>query len=75
MRTIISRVYEATIENIGNAVKQRDYAFPRGWEAKVYRWLADHDPSEIEDTDDRGGWPSEDALRRAFDALGFTKIE
>ena len=67
-----ARVYEATIENISNAVKQRDYAFPRGWEAKVYRWLADHDPSEIEGVD---SWPSDDALRRAFDALGFTKIE
>ena len=46
-----------------------------GWESEVYSWLSDKDCSEIENTDDRGGYPNEDALRRAFAALGFEKTE
>jgi hypothetical protein len=72
-----SRYYEATIENIADAAwrLKRDYDLPRGWAVEVYHWLADHDDSEIEDTDDRGGYPSEDALRRAFTALGYGKTK
>ena len=45
------RYYEATIENIADAAwrVKRDYHLPRGWEVKVYHWLAEHDLSEIED--------------------------
>ena len=72
-----SRYYEATIENIGQAAwrVKRTYDLPTGWEVRVYHWLADHDLSEIEDHDDRGGYPSEDALRRAFHALGYKRTE
>jgi hypothetical protein len=37
----------------------------------VYGWLSDHDCSAIENRDDRGGYPSEDQLRAAFEALGY----
>jgi hypothetical protein len=73
-----SREYEATVENIADAAwrVKRDYAdLPEGWERDVYRWLSDHDCSEIENRDDRGGYPSEESLRRAFDALGYERID
>jgi hypothetical protein len=71
-----ARYYEATNENIGQAAwrLKREYDLPRGWEVRVYHWLSEHDLSEIEDHDDRGGRPSDEALRRAFAALGFKRI-
>ena len=72
-----SREYEATISNITDAAwrVKRDYDLPEDWEREVFSWLWDHDQREIENTDDRGGYPSEDALRRAFDGLSYEKIE
>lgn len=72
-----SKEYEATIENIGEAAwrVKRQYELPDDWEAAVYRWLSNHECTEIENVDDRGGWPSEEALGRAFDALGYEKID
>ncbi len=72
-----AREYEATIENITDAAwrLKREYDLPEVWESKVYSWISDHDDSEIENTDDRGGYPSEEALRRAFDGLGYKRIE
>jgi len=72
-----AKEYEATIANIADAAWRvgRDFDLPEGWESEVYSWLWDHDGSEIENTDDRGGYPSEDSLRRAFNALGYEKTE
>ena len=72
-----AKEYEATIENIADAawrLKNR-YDLPEGWESKVYSWLSEHDCSEIENTDDRGGYPSEEALLRAFDGLGYERTD
>ena len=71
------REYEATIKNIAGAAwrLKHDYNLPRGWEARVYQWLTDHEVLEIVDADDRGGYPSEESLRRAFTALGYERIE
>jgi hypothetical protein len=71
------REYEATLENIADAAwrLKKEYALPNGWEGKVYSWLSNHDCSEIENCDDRGGYPSEEALHRAFTALRFKRIE
>ena len=68
-----NRVYEATLENIADAAwrLKRDYDLPSDWAFQVYRWLSDHDCSEIENDDDRGGYPSEEWLCRAFDGLGI----
>ncbi len=67
------REYEATIDNIVDAAwrLKRQYALPDGWEGEVYSWLSDHRPGEIENVDDQGGYPSEDALKAAFMALSF----
>jgi hypothetical protein len=68
-----NREYEATLENIVDAAwrLKNDYELPEGWAGDVYSWLSDHCCSEIENSDDQGGYPSEEALRRAFDELGF----
>jgi hypothetical protein len=71
-----TRVYEATLANIDDAAwrLKKQYDLPPDWAFAVYRWLSDHDCSELEDND-RGGYPSELWLQRAFDALRFKKID
>jgi hypothetical protein len=67
------REYEATLENIKDAAwrLKNDFELPEGWEYQVYDWLSDNRCGEIESTDDQGGYPSEEGLKEAFDALGF----
>lgn len=64
--------YEATLSNIEDAAwwLKRQFVLPEGWEREVYSWLSDNDPSEVENRD-QGGYPSEESLRAAFEALGF----
>ena len=71
------REYEATIENITNSAwrLKDEYDLPDDWEYEVYSWLSDNDCSEIENTDDQGGYPSEESLRNAFTALGYGNTE
>ena len=70
------REYEATIENIEDAAwrLKNEFDLPEGWAAEVYDWFSNNEWTEIENTDDQGGYPDEDALRRAFEALGFQKV-
>jgi hypothetical protein len=72
-----NREYEATLSNIEDATwrLKRRFHLPDDWVGQVYSWLSDNDPSEIESRDDQGGYPNEDALRAAFSALGFERIE
>ena len=72
-----AREYEATLKNIVDAAwrLKRQYNLPRAWEGRVYRWLSDHEEDAIENQDDRGGYPSEEALQRAFVALGYEKTK
>lgn len=67
------REYEATLENIDDAASRlkKECALPNGWVSQVYNWLSDHCEGEIENVDEQGGYPSDDALREAFSALGF----
>jgi hypothetical protein len=71
-----NRVYEATLANIDDAAwrLKKQYDLPPDWAFTVYQWLSDHDCSELEDND-RGGYPSEMWLQRAFDGLRFKKID
>lgn len=68
-----NREYEATLENIEDAAwrLKRQFDLPEGWAEQVYGWLSDNDSTQIENVDDQGGYPDEDALRAAFSALGF----
>ena len=70
------REYDATLENIGNAAYRiaDDYELPEDWAEEVYSWLSDNDPAAVENTDDQGGYPSEDQLRAAFEALGYRQL-
>lgn len=70
------REYDATLANITDASRQlRDeYDLPDGWEGDVFAWLSDHNRGAIENRNDQGGYPSEDDLRDAFDALGYHEV-
>ena len=72
-----NRECEATIENIGDAAwrVKDEYELPDDWQFDVYGWLSDNRCGEIESSDDQGGYPSEESLRAAFDALGFPQME
>jgi hypothetical protein len=67
----------ATLENINDAAwrVKHEYELPDGWESEVYSWLSDHRQSAIENRDDQGGYPEQDDLRAAFDALGYVQAE
>jgi hypothetical protein len=71
------REYEATLENLTDAawLLKHEYDLPDGWGSEAYSWLSDHRPSAVENKDDQGGYPSEDDLRDAFDALGYEPVE
>lgn len=70
------REYEATLANIADAAwrLRDDYELPEDWEIEVYRWLSDNDPGAVESRDDRGGYPSEDQLRAAFEGLHYQEL-
>jgi hypothetical protein len=71
------REYEATIENLADAAwkLKNEYELPEGWEGAVYDWFANNDCSAIESSDDQGGYPNEDQLRLAFQALGYDQAQ
>lgn len=71
------REYDATLENIGNAAwrVKNEYVLPDGWESDVFSWFWDHNQSAVENRDDQGGYPDEDDLWEAFDALEYEQIE
>jgi len=71
------REYEATLANLPDAAwkLKNEYELPEGWEGAVYGWFSENDCSAIESSDDQGGYPTEDQLRLAFEALGYRQAE
>jgi len=71
------REYEATIENLTVAAWRliNEFELPQNWATSVYDWFSDTDCAAIENSDDQGGYPTEDQLKRAFEALWFPQIE
>ena len=69
------RELEATLSNIQEAAcrLKNEFDLPEGWVGQAYEWLSDHLPNEIDNRDDQGGYPKEEALRAAFQALKFSK--
>lgn len=73
------RETDATWENVTEQVKSvarcNDWTIPEGEEAikAVYEWLNDNEPHELESTDDQGGYPSDDSIEAAFQALGYVQ--
>jgi len=43
----------------------------RGLEIDVKDWFSNNNCGAIENVDDQGGYPDEDELRQAFDALEY----
>ncbi len=70
------REFDATIENLTDAIwrLQNEYDLPVDWESDVFDWLSNHNCGAIENVDDQGGYPEEDDLRQAFDALDFPHV-
>ena len=66
-----NREYDAAIENIGYAASslENEYDLPKCWQSDVYTWLYDNDDGALENSDDQGGYPPEESIRTAFDAL------
>ena len=71
------REYDATLENITDAAYRlkHEFTMPDGWEGEVFSWFWDHNQRAVENRDDQGGYPREDDLRAAFDALGYEPID
>ena len=71
------RELEATLENIEHAAwrLKNEFELPEGWVWQVYDWLSDNRSGEVENRDDQGGYPSEEAMREAFEALDFEPVE
>ena len=67
------REFEATLENIEDAALtlKHEFDLPSDWVSQVYGWLSENRCREIENVDDLGGYPSEEGLKAAFEALGF----
>jgi len=70
------REYDATLENINEAARlmKDDYELPEGWESAVFSWFWDHRQRAVENRDDQGGYPREEDLRDAFEALGYERV-
>jgi hypothetical protein len=71
------REHKVTLDNIADAAwrLKGEFGLPEGWEGDVYSWLSDHRQRAVENRDDQGGYPEEDDLRAAFEALGYEHPE
>jgi hypothetical protein len=71
------REYEATLENIADASwrLKGEYDLPEDSEGEVFSWFWEHNQRAVENRDDQGGYPEEDDLRAAFEALGYERID
>jgi len=70
------RETEATLTNLTDAAwRLKDtFALPNEWECEVYGWLGDHNCGAIENSDDQGGYPDQNELEEAFEALGYERV-
>lgn len=70
------REFDATIENLTDAIwrLKDEYDLPQDWESDVFDWLSNNNCGAIENVDDQGGYPDEDELQQAFDALGYQQV-
>ena len=69
------REHDATFENLDHAAwrLKRVFDLPGDWQPSTFDWLEQHRSHALENTSDQGGWPSEDDLTEAFDALGYVR--
>lgn len=69
------RELNATFENVNEAAwrLKQEFTLPDDWQSDVYDWLSDHRDHALENVDDQGGWPKDDDLEAAFQALGYQR--
>lgn len=69
------RELNATFENVKDAAwrVKDEFELPDDWQSQVYDWLSENDCGELENRDDQGGYPSEKALKSAFEALDYPR--
>jgi len=75
----IAMEHEQTIKNtIDNAncwMRRHDFDLKESlqkdnkWEGELTIWLWDNEPDEMENRDDNGGWPSDDAIEKGLKAI------
>jgi len=70
------REHEATLENIVEAGRTfvSDDA-PEDWPSDCFGWFWDNDQTAVEASDDQGGYPSDDQIKKALGALGYLDAE
>jgi|TARA_Y100000296_G_C5167216_1_gene255350 hypothetical protein len=67
------REYTATVENIADALGSFDIENePEDLAGTLFRWFWDNDQGAVESSDDQGGYPSNQQIENALDALGLT---
>lgn len=70
------REYDAALDNIGfEGRRHLREGVEDGWEDRVYQWLAQHRPGEVEDRDGNGPYPSEESVEEALKALDLAEKE
>jgi hypothetical protein len=74
------REMDATFENVkwegGYLARNKwDISLPDDWASEVCHWLSNNNPNALENVDDQGGYPDEEELREAFEALGYLPDE
>ena len=69
------REFNATFENLDSAAwrLKQEFDLPDDWQSEVYGWLSDNRDHALENRDDQGGWPDQDDLEAAFQALGYER--
>lgn len=69
------REYQASYENLDLAAwkLKREFDLPSDWQSSVFDWLWQNREGSLENVDDQGGWPDDDDLEAAFDALGYQR--
>lgn len=73
-----SREHDADLEGIRISawrVKNEYDDLPDDWPEDVWSWLNVCEPNELANVDDKGAYPSEEAIRRALDGLDYKRIE
>ncbi len=70
------RELDATYENIGEAAwrLKQEFDLPSEWQSEVYSWISDNRDHALENVDDQGGWPDDDDLDAAFNALCYQRV-
>jgi hypothetical protein len=69
------REYQAAFENLDIAAwkLKQEFDLPEDWQTNVFDWMRQNRENALENVDDQGGWPGDDDLEAAFDALGYQR--